>query len=555
MKNIGKIGCVLLVFLSTLSSCDSLLDVGSDKYVFEDEYDMTSVNDTIYSMFGVFAKLQKLADSYVLVGELRGDLMDVTSTSSTYLKQINDFETTEENSYTNNIKDYYAVINNCNYVINKIDTSVVSGGEHVMYKVFAAAKAIRAWTYMQIALNYKTASYYEEALLSVADAQKSYPEYTFEELAPILIADLEPWVDTDMPYFGYLYSQSTKNCFFPIRYLLGDLYLWTGQYEKAATEYRDLMYDKSYVVYGTTSNYKSYRLVQNSAFYDDPELNWNDVFDEYSAENITSIAASNDYGEVFTLDSLAWNHYITCSDVAESYWDSQAYYYSSALDTVGDLRKFGSIASAVSYTNSTLDYQMPSYNTTESLYLLKLILINDPTYTNKKVLPFRVAQLYLHYAEAVNRLGKPHVAMSVLKYGMNSTTLASRTRIPLSEYETPLPDYMDFTASKFASNVGIHSRGCGNTSSDTTYYVIPTFTAADSASNMDSTILYVEDLIIKELALETAFEGNRFQDLMRVAIRRDDNSYLADKVAAKHTDNAEDIKIKLMTRDNWYLSK
>ncbi|HRG04295.1 MAG TPA: RagB/SusD family nutrient uptake outer membrane protein, partial [Paludibacteraceae bacterium] len=68
-------------------------------------------------------------------------------------------------------------------------------------------------------------------------------------------------------------------------------------------------------------------------------------------------------------------------------------------------------------------------------------------------------------------------------------------------------------------------------------------------------IEFVEDKIQQELALETAFEGNRFQDLMRFAIRRNDNAYLADKVASKHTANKEAIRNKLMTRENWYIRK
>lgn len=65
--------------------------------------------------------------------------------------------------------------------------------------------------------------------------------------------------------------------------------------------------------------------------------------------------------------------------------------------------------------------------------------------------------------------------------------------------------------------------------------------------------MYVEDKIILELALETAFEGGRFHDLMRIATRRGDNAYLADKVAESHTGDKEAIRSKLMVESNWYL--
>ena len=92
-------------------------------------------------------------------------------------------------------------------------------------------------------------------------------------------------------------------------------------------------------------------------------------------------------------------------------------------------------------------------------------------------------------------------------------------------------------------------RGLGNVNMDTTYYIIP------SLASLPDSILFVEDKIQEELALETAFEGNRFQDLMRFAIRRNDNAYLADKVAAKHTTDKQAIRNKLMNKENWFVKK
>ena len=82
-----------------------------------------------------------------------------------------------------------------------------------------------------------------------------------------------------------------------------------------------------------------------------------------------------------------------------------------------------------------------------------------------------------------------------------------------------------------------------------TDYVIP------ALNTKEDSILYVEDKIVEELALETAFEGSRFQDLMRIAIRRNDAAYLADRIAAKHSRNEQAIRAKLMNETNWYLKK
>ena len=68
-------------------------------------------------------------------------------------------------------------------------------------------------------------------------------------------------------------------------------------------------------------------------------------------------------------------------------------------------------------------------------------------------------------------------------------------------------------------------------------------------------ILYLEDLIIQERELEFAFEGKRWFDLMRIARRRNDPSYLANRVTAKYDDpvKAEQTRNILMNEANWFL--
>ena len=193
---------------------------------------------------------------------------------------------------------------------------------------------------------------------------------------------------------------------------------------------------------------------------------------------------------------------------------------------------------------------------TSTNYVYKIIEMNPEMgklATNKQIMPYRVPLLYLRYAEAVNRLGKPNLAMAVLKNGLNNATMNNKKIVPQSEKGTIVPNYMDFKDLRFDTNIGIRMRGCGNVNLDTTFYVIPNQVKL-TMMNTDST-KYVEDLIVQELALETAFDGNRFQDLMRVAIRRNDNSYLANIVASKYTSNKEAIRAKLLDRTKWYLTK
>ena len=62
---------------------------------------------------------------------------------------------------------------------------------------------------------------------------------------------------------------------------------------------------------------------------------------------------------------------------------------------------------------------------------------------------------------------------------------------------------------------------------------------------------------LRKDALELAYEGNRWEDLVRVALRRNDPAFLADKVYDKLSkegnSNASAVRSKLMNVDNWYL--
>jgi len=58
-----------------------------------------------------------------------------------------------------------------------------------------------------------------------------------------------------------------------------------------------------------------------------------------------------------------------------------------------------------------------------------------------------------------------------------------------------------------------------------------------------------------ERGRELAYEGERFYDLMRVAKRRNDPSFLAKKVSAKFpASQRQAMYTKLLDEKNWYIN-
>jgi hypothetical protein len=73
--------------------------------------------------------------------------------------------------------------------------------------------------------------------------------------------------------------------------------------------------------------------------------------------------------------------------------------------------------------------------------------------------------------------------------------------------------------------------------------------------SMNDSILFVEDLLVDEMAAETAFEGNRFFDLLRVARHRNEfPAYMAERVSRRFGKEGQaSKKAELLNPDKWFL--
>ncbi|MBQ0022629.1 MAG: RagB/SusD family nutrient uptake outer membrane protein [Prevotellaceae bacterium] len=570
-------GAMLLTFftlqssLFVLSSCS---ETDSTLVEYVDDNKLNTPNDTIYSLMGIINKMQVIADRTILLGEVRGDLAQMTDAAELDLQDIANFEVKANNPY-NNARDYYAIIQNCNYYIANADTTLTKRGEKVFEKELAVVRTYRAWTYMQLALNYGKVPFYTKPILSEKDADPSlYPSYGIEEIADYFIKELAPLVDVKTPSYGVVgdYINSEK-FYIPVRVLLGDLCLWAGRYREAAAYYHDFLTDK---------NDPLPIGINNTVEWTD--LDFQSLRSSYASQWYTKNVGENTFAVIPMAETeyegiRSYLEEIFCStydnDGFYQFTRSGAYkelsaaqkYVMVVTDPTTQLRDTISPSPDKIYTDDIMkgDLRLYGYYTlksrsttseTQNKYSQVISKFNCENY----VALYRLPQIYLRYAEALNCAGIPEAAFAVLKYGicrdnlirtvkdedgetMNIDLLSPETRakagtlIDFSEYY--------FTAS---NTMGIHSRGCGEAGADAAYSIPDLPTLEDS-------IRFVDDKLCDEMALEMAFEGSRFYDLMRFSLRRSDPQFLARKVASRRgAANFDEVMFtKLSDKKNWYL--
>lgn len=580
------IACLLGVSVFGLTSCDDFFELESEYVIFDGDNALDNASDTIYSVIGVLNKMQAIADRTVLLGEVRADLVDVTNATNADLRDLAHFKADADNKY-NNPRDYYAVINNANYFIAMADTSLRNNrNEQIFIREYAAVKAFRAWTYMQLALNYGSVPFVTEPILTKEDSEKDYPRMDIQGICNYFISDLTPLIDVEQPLYGTIRSVDSRFVYFPISILLGEMNLWLGNYKDAALNYYHYISNRnglnSTYPIGTSYSMRWYDSDWTSIIQSSGWLN-GFVSESYSqnSELITmipgdSIPSEGYYSELRNLfNSTADNDYevsLTPSAGMQEISDAQTFCYVERANN-GTLIVAYPPAN-VDFGGEVLNGDFRLYNVWEHEEDMKIAGVEKPVnyqeigkFGTRNVHIYRRTMVYMRMAEALNRAGYPLFAYKMLATGVNNSVIDSI--IPHYQADSTFLRQFDFPNTRYvlstidgsnstANTMGIHDRGSG-WSEYNEYYQMPDDTLiTDPQQRLDYQIEKVEDMLVDEYALEMAFEGVRFYDLMRVAMRRDNPAYLADRVYARRgQENAgtmrSEIGVNLYDPNNWYL--
>ena len=578
MKKIAIIISVLCVICGFFS-CSDMLENDNSRQVFDPE--LNAKTDSVFYALGILQGMQALADQYVFQGEMRGDLTSTTAYTDNNLRQLANFTADGTNRY-DSAYVYYRVINNCNYYIAHRDTTLRNGAELVVMKEYAAIKAIRAWAYMQLGRIYEKVPFTLEPLTQISQIDNGgFEELTLAQMVDRLAPDLEQYTGYSVPDYGK--STPTASAFavdkilIPVDIVLGDMYLETEQFDKAASHYVTYLTQvatlssrqSSYMATVDDNIVFSFMRGGNDELPGDWDQNmnmrrsiagaesWTAIFRSSSSNDIISyipFAPTNQQGLSTAIPkAFGYDYYaIEPAFVPEiqiqpsadylKLSNSQDYYYYSTL---------GSTSSPIIQSVRLGDqrYGAMSFSLTDSETDSTTVWIAK--YQMARVILYRNSTVLMHLAEAFNRLGMYDAAFAILKDGITSGLLTSYLTHQMSGKPYyisdntmyallntyPLLSTENISKFNYVGNMfGIHSHGTGfafdhygtdmkdSLSPYRLEAVVPvkmqeiatTFGVSVGTTPQD-TINAVEDLLCDEYALEFAFEGSRFFDLCRLA--------------------------------------
>lgn len=616
LKNRKYSGIIISILMSLtfLPSCTDFLNPDQDLNITQDQMFSDWYEYRAVSM-GLYGLQQELAEQLVVLGELRSDLLKVTPNADADLIEIYNFQPSKTNKYADPT-NFFKLISASNSFIRTLKEKhpeVLDKSAAVTNydKLYGEALCMRAWAYFNAVRIYGKIPVIHESLTSIGEIEEylNSPSTYIDKINVIFGKDgfyndttynkpitLEKqYYDLDMVIrvFSKQLEEDVKavgvNHYidnndrsweitvwntFAWHALLGQMYLTQGDFTQSAKHLNA-------IAFTTSDNYR-YQLDQSFAYN-----SWQNIFTNIdSREHIYTLwfnkanQQQNDFQRLFE-PFEPHDFMLKPTKAAVHFWETTWRNYSLVINqtkpelTVLNKNQRGipsdffrghgvsyqyfkdGVALNQNYALAMLFSKMENDLRTASSLMLDVDTMVSKYSINKdrydqdaNFIVYRAAGIQLYLAEiytwwAFLRNGQISTfttnAVNIVNDGSNYDPAASRRQLGVR-------GRVGFTGVYGGLQVGNI-----NYKHDPFTNEVIGFT--NLTDNLLAKQLYLEELIMDERARELAFEGERFYDLMRVALRRNDPAFLANKVSAKFpAGQREAMKAKLMDPKNWYIN-
>jgi hypothetical protein len=587
------VGCLITVF-----SCKKALqELPVNQVDVVNHYQ--NVYDANAAVIGIYGKFMGIADRYVVLNELRADLMSPTANADLYLKQLNEHTVTTDNPWADP-KPWYNIILNINDAMSHFNEMLKTGklSNNDYLERYYDIGAIRCWLYLQLGTQFgDQVIYVTDPIASIEDLKdkSKFQPIAFTQLIQNLVAFMEEGASklsgpglNYYPYNPYSASDpingstnsslaitvdgySTSNFFVPKDALLGELDLWAGKYHNAAIAFRHLMDRGVFTTGGNLSAQQTYE--QYKAHYASPGSDNSTGSLTIWYQGTPNTPNSSQAGpQIYDDNNRGWRAIFgaTGGTLASCEWIWQLPFTPSFQPTDPFINLFsnqgGSYLLTASkqmmniwdgnYPNLTPAVQVNGYPfdarrqiAVKTINGQPVIMKNLYYYLGSSLLPTNILQktsrwnvyrggaLNERIAEAADNDGQYKLAYALLNVGVHDVFYDQSAVLPGSDVtnteQTFLPPPYDLDARSggpqnyhgiWYRQDGTRTRGGLIDLPDSLY----NGTASDEVKKRN-----IEDAIIEENARELSFEGYRWGDLLRIALRRNDPSFLANKVRDK----------------------